>query len=246
MNKKKAVVCLVVAFLFVAALIFVFAKERNDWLYEARGMFYFGLYGREMESLSIQDWSGPDRLWMFKEFLWDKRPGDFGQRVLQRLQGAYHRKGNGEAAVEAIKSISFHRVSGTFDRFELSVVASDSSLATDVANASMEVIADLDLEGEKSRKEKMVKQLAYECEQRLKARNLLEEKSGEAKSESEKINMKTRVAQLSQSIDHLKDLIAIYQGMDVRTNTMFKIMIPAGMTTNVVAKKIAPRETHQP
>ena len=110
----------------------------------------------------------------------------------------------------------------------------------------MEVIADLDLEGEKLRKGKMVKQLAYECEQRLKARNLLEEKSGEAKSESEKINMKTRVAQLSQSIDHLKDLIAIYQGMDVRTNTMFKIMIPAGMTTNVVAKKIAPRETHQP
>ena len=244
MNKKNAVACLVVVLLFVAVLIFVFAKERNDWLYEARGMFYFGFYGREMESLSIQDWSGSDRLWMFKEFLWDKRPEDFEQRVLQRLQGAYHRKGNGEAAVEAVKSISFHRVRGTFDRFELSVVSSDSSLATDVANASMEVIADIDLEGEKLRKENMVKQLAYEYEQILQVRNLLVEKSGNAGAESEQINARTRIAQLSQRIDHLKDQIAIYQGMDARTNTMFKIMIPANMATNVVTKKIAPRETH--
>jgi len=239
MNKKNAVACLVVVLLFVAVLIFVFAKERNDRLYEARGMFYFGFYGREMESLSIQDWSGSDRLWMFKEFLWDKRPEDFEQRVLQRLQGAYHRKGNGEAAVEAVKSISFHRVRGTFDRFELSVVSSDSSLATDVANASMEVIADLDLEGEKIRKEKMVKQLAYDYEQRLKARKSLEEMSCKAGSEEEKLNMKTRVEQLSQSIDCVKDQISIYQEMDVRTNTMFKIIIPAGMATNVVTRKIA-------
>ena len=239
MNRKIVIACLMAVLLVAVVLTCIFVKEPRSKLYEARGTFYYGLHGREMESLSIQDWSGPDRLWMFKEFLWDKRPEDFEQRVLRRLHDAYCGKGNDEEAIEAVKSMSFHRVRGTFDRFELSVVATDSSLATDVANASMEVIADLDLEGEKIRKEKMVKQLAYDYEQRLKARKSLEEMSCKAGSEEEKLNMKTRVEQLSQSIDCVKDQISIYQEMDVRTNTMFKIIIPAGMATNVVTRKIA-------
>ena len=239
MDKKIVIACLTVVLLVAVVLTCVCVKEPGSKLYEARGTFYYGLYGRELESLSIQDWSGPDRLWMFKEFLWDKRPEDFEQRVLRRLHDAYCGKGNDEAAIVAVKTISFHRVSGTFDRFELSVVATDSSLATDVANASMEVIADLDLEGEKIRKEKIVKQLAYDYEQGLKARKSLEEKSCEVGAEEEKLNMKIRVEQLSQSIDRVKDQISIYQEMDVRTNTMFKIIIPAGMATNVVIRKIA-------
>lgn len=239
MRIRTVLISSVLAILCVALAGLCIVATRSPRLYEARGTFYYGLHGREMESLSIQDWSGPDRLWMFKEFLWDKRPEDFEQRVLRRLHDAYCGKGNDEEAIEAVKSISFHRVRGTFDRFELSVVATDSSLATDVANASMEVIADLDLEGEKIRKEKMVKQLAYDYEQRLKARKSLEEMSCKAGSEEEKLNMKTRVEQLSQSIDCVKDQISIYQEMDVRTNTMFKIIIPAGMATNVVTRKIA-------
>ena len=73
----------------------------------------------------------------------------------------------------------------------------------------------------------------------MKARKSLEEKSCEARAEEEKLNMKIRVEQLSQSIDRVKDQISIYQEMDVRTNTMFKIIIPAGMATNVVTRKNA-------
>jgi hypothetical protein len=66
-----------------------------------------------------------------------------------------------------------------------------------------------------------------------------------AKSEREKSDEEARVAQLSQRMDNCERQIALYREMDVRTNTMFKIMIPAGVATNIVTRRIAQRLREQ-
>ena len=100
------IAALLVATVIAAALLM--AKRRPEQ-YEARGMFYFGSYGREKESLLIEDWSGPDRLCMFMEHLWDGRPDDFMQRVIRRLHDEYDWVGNDDVAMKAVDSIEFHR-----------------------------------------------------------------------------------------------------------------------------------------
>ena len=64
-------------------------------------------------------------------------------------------------------------------------------------------------------------------------------------SEREKSDEEARVAQLSQHMDNCERQIALYREMDVRTNTMFKIMIPAGVATNIVTRRIAQRLREQ-
>ena len=235
MKTKIVVACLTVVLLVASALICVFATGRSHALYESRGTFYCGLFGRENESLSHQDWSGPDRFCLFKEILWDNRPADFEQRVLRRLHDAYCRMGDDEA-MKAVKSIAFHKTDRSMDRFELSVVAPDSALAIDVANASMEVIADIDLEGARSRKETIVRQLTREYERNIKEVRLLEEKMGALGAGDEKLGLETRIAQLTNSIEYLEGQVALYQEMDARTNTMFRIMVPARVAVDVVTR----------
>ena len=117
-------------------------------LYETSGMFYYWFYGLERKAGFGPIWSGPDPLRCFKADIWDNRPDDFVQRIMQKLRKAYGMEANQESkAKDAIRSITFdwaRHISVTWEK--LVVTSTDPILAADVANASMEVLQEFDLE----------------------------------------------------------------------------------------------------
>lgn len=234
---KKTIAYLVAILLGILALVCCFAKARSPRLYEAHGIFYYGFYGMEMETPSMQDCCGPRSFDLFMDVFWDKRPADFEQRVLHKLHDSHGRNGDDEAVLEAIKTISFHAVPMSYYRIRLTVIASDSSLAVDVANASMEVLADLDLEGAEEKREKAIAQFVGGYEQARKNEVALAKRMASAKSERERHAAEKGVAQWARLMENINEKISLYREMDSRTNTMFKIMVPARVATNVDGRK---------
>ena len=116
-------------------------------LYEASGTFYYWFYGLERKAGFGPIWSGPDPLRCFKIDIWDNRPDDFAQLIIQKLRKSYGMAANQESkAKDAIRSITFdwaRHISVTWEK--LVVTSPDPVLAADVANASMEVLQELDL-----------------------------------------------------------------------------------------------------
>ena len=224
-NARKVGICLVAGLIIVviiaAALLMA---NRRPKQYEARGMFYFGPYGREKESLLIEDWSGPDRLCMFMEHLWNDRPDDFTQRVIRRLHDGYGWVGNDDVAMKAVDSIKFHHCANKLAMIELSVVSSGPSYAADVANASMDIIADLELEYEERCRNKLVDAFENECRNVNAARDKAVERRRIAQSDEDKRRLAQDIAQLEGIASDYMVKIAAYKAMDVHTNVMFKVM----------------------
>ena len=224
-NARKVWICSV-AGLFIVVIIaaaLLMAKRRPKQ-YEARGMFYFGPYGREKESLQIEDWSGPDRLCMFMEHLWDGRPDDFMQRVIRRLHDEYGWVGNADVAMKAVDSIEFHRCANKLAMIELSVVSSGPSFAADVANASMDTIADFELEYEERCRSKLVDEFEKECRNANAARDKAEGKRRIAQSDEDKRRLTQDIERLERIASEYMVKIAAHKTMDVHTNVMFKVM----------------------
>ena len=138
-------------------------------LFADQGTFYYWFPGRE-RTAGFAESSGPDPLEVFKESLWDKRPDDFGERVIRRLVDSY---GMGEErtvdADTSIRSICFCHTGLSITWQDIIAVSRDPVLAADVANAAMDVLYELDLEQEQLRKEQAVSQFAaaYERVRRL-------------------------------------------------------------------------------
>lgn len=145
-NRLSWTVCLWVGVLCAAIMGVCFAVVFRPKLYAAHGTFYYWFYGLE-KTAGYGDWGGPDTLWCFKVDLWDKRPNDFEQRVMQRLQTSYGMDANNELNVkEAMQSIVCCPTKISFTWSKLIVLSPDPVLAANVANASMEVLHELDLE----------------------------------------------------------------------------------------------------
>lgn len=235
--------CAVAGLMCALVTAWWYANVRAPKLYAARGTFYFGIYGGERIPESA-DWSGPAPYWVFSEYLWDKRPDDFAQRVLRRL----HEKGmdtsRASEAEAAIQSMAVFRRSRTF--MELVAVSQDPVLAADVANASMDVLYELDLEHHKATRESMIRQLTDSYETACQMKDEILKRAAAAKSEEQVREVADQTTRQSRIIDDLKREISIYQGWDVRTNTMFKVMIPADVATDVVTGKIARRLREHP
>lgn len=212
---------LLVATVIVAAVLVVDRKPRQ---YEARGVFYFGPYGNEKESLLIEDWSGPDRLCMFMEQLWECRPDDFMRQVIRRLHDEYGWVGNEDVAMKAVNSIEFHRCANALAMIELSVVSSGPSLAADVANASMDVIGDFEVAQEERRRSKVVDAFDKECRYINEEMKNAKERLNHAQSDEDKRRLAQDIAQLERVVSEYMTKFAAYKTMDVRTNTMFKVM----------------------
>ena len=225
MNVRKTGVylmaALLVATVIVAAVLVVGRKPRQC---EARGVFYFGPYGKEGESLSIEDWSGPDRLCMFTEQFWEFRPDDFAQRVIRRLHEEYGWVGNEDVAMQAVNSIEFHRCANTLAMIELSVVSSGPSLAADVANASMDVIGEFEVAQEERRRSKLVDAFDKECRYVNEEMKNAKERLGHAQSDEDKRRLAQDIARLERIASEYMSKIAACKTMNVRTNTMFKVM----------------------
>ena len=215
-------------------------------LYAARGTFYYWLPGLE-HTAGFSDCSGPSPFGLFKEELWDKRPDDYEQRVLRQLIDSYGVCGEDNSdATSAIRSIAFcrTRISRTWQ--ELIAVSRDPVLAAHVANAAMDILREIDVERQESIKEEMVRQLVSTCERIRESKKTLEKQMKNCKVEDKKSEYAPRIAELAQCIDRLNGQISLYQEMDARTNAMFKIMIPAGVATNVLTRRIARRLRDQP
>ena len=145
-NRLSWTACLLAGLLCVAIMGSCFAVVSCPKLYAAHGTFYYWLYGLE-KTAGYSDWSGPDPLWCFKVDLWDKRPDDFEQRVMRRLRTSYGMDANKELKVkDAIQSIVCGPAGISFTWAKLIVLSPDPVLAADVANGSMEVLHELDLE----------------------------------------------------------------------------------------------------
>ncbi len=215
------IAALLVAWVIAAALLM--AKRRPEQ-YEARGMFYFGPYGREKESLLIEDWSGPDRLCIFMEQLWECRPDDFMQRVIRRLHDEYAWVGNDDVAMKAVDSIEFHRCANKLAMIELSVVSSGPSFAVDVANASMDAIADFELEYEERCRNKLIDAFEKECRNANAARDKAEGERRIAHSDEDKRRLAQDIERLERIASEYMVKIAAHKSMDVHTNVMFKVM----------------------
>ena len=213
--------------------------------YAARGTFYYWLYGLENVA-GFSTWGGPDPLWCFKEDIWNKRPDDFVQRVIGRLCDSYGMdKDRIPEAASVIESIVFCHTSISFTWQELIAVSHDPMFAANVANATMDVLYELDLERQESRRAATIRYLSDAYEHARNDKESRVKRMANAKSEREKSDEEARVAQLSQRMDNCERQIALYREMDVRTNTMFKIMIPAGVATNIVTRRIAQRLREQ-
>ena len=144
-------------------------------------------------------------------------------------------------AESVIESIAFCHTSISFTWQELITVSHDPVFAANVANATMDVLYELDLERQESKRGVSIRHLLDEYEYARNSKDVLVKRKENAKSEKEHSDYEVQIAQLSQRMDYCKTRIAQYREMDVRTNTMFKIMIPAGVATNIVTKKIAQR-----
>ena len=143
--------------------------ERNaaslaSWvkLYAACGTFYYWFYGLEKEA-GFYFWSGPHPLSCFRMDIWNKRPDNFEQRIVRKLREAYGMDASQELrAKDAIRSITFEETGISLTWNNLIVVSPDPVLAAEVANASMEVLCELDLEFQKGiRKNKMFKIMRF-------------------------------------------------------------------------------------
>ena len=144
-------------------------------------------------------------------------------------------------AAPVIESIVFCHTSISFTWQELIAVSHDPMFAASVANATMDVLYELDLERQESRRAATIRYLSDAYEHARNDKESHVKRMANAKSEREKSDEEARVAQLSQRMDNCERQIALYREMDVRTNTMFKIMIPAGVATNIVTRRIAQR-----
>ena len=107
---------------------------------------------------------------------------------------------------------------------ELSVVSSGPSYAADVANASMDIIADLELEYEERCRNKLVDAFENEYRNVNAARDKAVERRRIAQSDEDKRRLAQDIAQLERIASDYMVKIAAHKAMDVHTNVMFKVM----------------------
>ena len=213
--------------LCVTALVWLVAKRPDQGRYEVRGTFHFGLHGQENASLSFQECSGSDLLIAFKEHRWANRPQNFDDRVLRRLHTVYGRIGNDEAAVEALKTITFHHSRKAYSWCEMAVASPDSFLAADVVNASMEVFAEVDLEQEEEKKSKILKTLEVSFRRAVENRERDMQRINEDMTDEQRDEITKSIARHDKAIKTFREQIDQCKKMDASTNTMFKVMIRA-------------------
>jgi hypothetical protein len=126
--------------------------------------------------------------------------------------------------MKAVNSIEFHRCANALAMIELSVVSSGPSLAADVANASMDVIGDFEVAQEERRRSKVVDAFDKECRYINEEMKNAKERLNHAQSDEDKRRLAQDIAQLERVASEYMTKFAAYKTMDVRTNTMFKVM----------------------
>ena len=126
--------------------------------------------------------------------------------------------------MKAVDSIKFHHCANKLAMIELSVVSSGPSYAADVANASMDIIADLELEYEERCRNKLVDAFENECRNVNAARGNAVERRRIAQSDEDKRRLAQDIAQLGRIASDYMVKIAAHKAMDVHTNVMFKVM----------------------
>ena len=100
-------------------------------------------------------------------------------------------------------------------------------ISAGMANVSMDIIADLELEYEERCRNKLVDAFENECRNVNAARGKAVERRRIAQSDEDKRRLAQDIAQLERIASDYMVKIAAYKAMDVHTNVMFKVMTRA-------------------
>ena len=232
MEKRKTCVY-GAAIMIVAAATAVWIWSKHEWnTYVAGGTFYYWFHGFEM-SAGWSEWGGTDPLACFKENLWDRRPRDFFWSVWRESPRRDERNSSQTKSLfkEAYDSVVISRTKPAVTWGKLYVTSRDPVVAADVANAYLKALAKLELRLLEDRKDSSVKSLALVYYRLLMRCRDLENQLSRNRDQQVKETIRDKLETIKKSMVECEADIEIQKNVDVRTNTMFKIMHKAEVPT---------------